>query len=198
MARFFSDHYSTIVSSATVKPATAIDGTVKSNPGLAGNINYKVAHLDFESVATGDFTTGDQFRYFNVASGDRPIELFISSVGSEWTGTSIAAAFGLYEQGLAHDGPLIDTVLFHTHNVPPAKNRAERLFGSAGSLDGLGTNRGEPFWRLASIGAGASNGVYLEDPLEVWDLTVTFTFTAITATGEMQVELFYIPGGTGG
>ena len=146
-----------------------------------GRIRYKKA------FASGLFLDTEEIRLMPMKSGDRLIELLVTSDGN---GTGSTAHLGISLEGNAHDGLTIDPNLFADDlviNVPIA--RVDQIEAAGGALNG--DDRGKTLWEMLNAGGATS---YLEDPMLRYELVFLLTASAVTNGPALTVECYYTSG----
>lgn len=174
MATYFSDHFSTAAAATTVdrvhRPVVAISH---------GRLRYKRAKIAFTPAAA------DIVRFFTLKSGDRLVELWLSS--DDMASTSATVHVGIYKAGDNHDGAVIDDDVFATSvDTATAALARSDVFNEAGNFT-LPVGRGSTLWELADAGAGT----YTADPQEAWDVTMTIAAISGPAASDVVLEAYY-------
>lgn len=189
MTTFFSEHYTSPASTATVGPPTVLPlARIKAPTGIAGAQMKSIrAHLDFTVAA--DLVTADEIRLFTMQSGDR-INTIRITTDAVWDYTvALALSLGLYEPGVNHNGVVLDADLYVSSidNSAGALSRAEGLT-EAGTVTNF--NRGKQLWEHLALGAGTDT----IDPKRSYDIVMTVTLaTTPVANGTLLVEVEYTP-----
>lgn len=160
----------------------ALPSTPKINAaGVShGRIRYK------RCLWTGLALTTEEVRLMTLKSGDRLLQLFMSTVA----GTLPTAGdwdLGLYATGSNHDGAEEDHDIFGAANDATSAQARVDIF-TAGAL--TDRDRGRTLWEIASVGLAS----YTEDPLKEMDIvgTIDTSFTILALT--CVVEAIYTSG----
>ncbi len=185
MADFYSDHYSAdqgqtghFTTLLTAQQRTLVVG--KKHARLRRTACY------ISVPNAQDLADNDVIRFFDMKSGDRPIQLF-ASMDANW-GATASFNLGLYLKGTNDDGAVIDEDLFASAvDWSGTIARTEYLVESS-VLDEW--DRGKTLWELADIG----DGTYTTDPFQTWTVASTFASnpSATDALVEMLVEMIYV------
>jgi len=179
MADLYSDHYNSTISSATQE-----DPRVLIAAGLNhGKLRYKRATVT-TTLATA---AADVLRFFQLKSGDRPLEMLLSHTAD--ASTSATADIGIHA---TDGGAVIDIALWCAFGTAPGSDITATV--SRLDLFTLGDStledRGKRLWELADIGAAT----YTVDPNETWDMTMTIKAETGIVVTEYVLECIYVPG----
>ena len=146
-----------------------------------GRIRYKKARI------VGLFLDTEQLRLMTFKSGDRLIELLVSSDGN---GTGSECDLGLYLEGNAHDGAVVDSNLFaDALSITGALARVDQIEGAGGALNI--DDRGKTLWEMLNAGGATS---YTEDPHLSYDLVMLMSASSVTNGPDMAIEAYYTSG----
>jgi len=182
MANYFSEHYTTTVG------GTSVDAPrIKAPPGIShAKIHYKRGSV---TVAAG-VTDDEQCRFFPMKSGDRLINLFLST--PSLTGTTMTADCGLYTPD---GGAVLDLDLFCAAATSPLDD----LTVAVARVDLFtlavleNEDRGKPLWENLAEGAGSDT----TDPFLTYDVVITMnTETSVTVGAELILEAYYTSAGS--
>jgi hypothetical protein len=176
MSTWFSDHFG----------ADGLNDTSLASPriipsaGIAhGRVRYKRAYLSGLCIAA------DVLRFFSMKSGDRLIDLMLSSDGGSTAG---AINVGLHLSGDNHDGDAVDADLFASAQAISTAMERTSIFAEATTLQH--EDHGKTLWALAAIGAGSDT----VDPLVSYDITGTVSTTFTDAVSILVMEAYYTSG----
>jgi len=179
---FYSDHFT----SDGIGRNTPDDVSVKNTNAIDGAfIRYKRCRLDTTtSTKSPAVPATDQFRLLTLASGIRPIALYLSTPGD--FEASMTFDIGILIAGVQNDGGVIDLDMF-TNNLgaDTERNRLETLIGSGSNLASV--DRGLPLWEMVNV---AQPGTYAADPLV--SLQLAIKVGAAGGVGDNLIaELYY-------
>ena len=179
MTVWFSDHFG---ADGTADTSIATPGKITPSSINHGRIYYKRGFV--EALALNSST--DVLRFFTMKSGDRLLELWISSDGGSGAG---AIDIGLHLSGTAHDGAEVDLDLFA--NAVTISTNIERTdaFAEANTLQH--EDHGKTLWELAAIGLQT----YTVDPLVNFDFTANVTTDFTTTAPKLVLEAYYTSSG---
>ena len=187
MTDFYSNHYSGLQGATghfTTLQTPVVDRVIS---GLGGS-RKRHKFCQFTVPNAVNLADNDVIRLMDVKSGDRPIELFMTS-DAGWGSTALFN-IGLYKKGDDNDGAVIDEDLFEStpYDIANAVTRQDVL--TLAVLDEW--DRCKTFWEMAEIG----DGDYTSDPREIWTIAMTAEGdpSAAAAENEMLVELEYLAG----
>ena len=91
---------------------------------------------------------------------------------------------GIYKTGSNHDGVEVNADLFATaQDINAAARFQLDIINEADTVSYL--HRGQPLWQQAGLSA---------DPMEDWDIVVTYVEASTDAAHEMYLEFFYTSG----
>lgn len=178
MTVWFSDHYGTDGDNDTsiADPIKVVSAGISRS-----RVRYKRAF--FTGLALD--STPDVIRFFTLKSGDRLLELLISSDGGSAAG---AMDIGLYLSGTSHDGAVVDQDLFASAQAISSAIERTAVLIEASTLQH--EDHGKQLWDMAQIGAATLTA----DPLVNYDICGTVT-TAFTTTDSILVlEAYYTSG----
>ncbi len=171
MASYYSDLFA-----ARTTPGT-LDVQKRASAGLShGRLRYAIAHFDPGAVVASSSTV----RMKQFKSGDRINSILLTSNDS---GSAGDIDVGLYKTGTNHDGAVIDADLFASAQDVNAASRVSLEIFAEASLGVL--DLGKTLWELA----GQSS-----DPMEDWDLVVSFPEATTDAAFHMLLEIYYTSG----
>jgi hypothetical protein len=184
MATYYSDHYS-----ANGLQADSYDGQMRVNAGIGhGRLRYKRAQATPTSAGTGD-----TIRMLTFKSGDRLIELMISTDGNATGGT---IDLGMFLSGSNHDGASLGANNINSFMDAAALttigHRTDAFGETGASAITVATEnevRGLTMWEIANFGDGA----YTVDPMTSFDIVITPT-VAFDAANIVTLEAYYTAG----
>jgi len=180
MARYFSDHFT---ATGVTQTALQVPGTVTASGVNHGRIYYKRAQL----TVLGLNSTTDELRFFSLNSGDRLLELWLSSDGAAGAG---AVDVGLYESGRDHTGTVVDANMFATAiDISSGLDRDEVLL-EAEVLQH--ESHGIMMWEAVNV---FSSATYAVDPLINFDVTCNVTTDFTTTAPVLVLEAYYTSSG---
>ncbi len=183
MTVFYSDHLSADMG------ATG-HWTTLASPAKVVNVGSKhsrLRHLSARTLvpSTADLADNDEIHLFDMKSGDRILEFFVSC-DAGWD-TTATFDYGPY---LKSTGVHIDENLFASAFDQVNEVARVDIFDESTTL--ADWDRGKPLWDLANTGGGT----YSVDPHEIWTIVATATanLTAMAAETEMLHEVYYLAG----
>ncbi len=179
MADFYSDHYT-----ATVSGTSIDDPRIKAAPGIAhAKLHYKRATI----TTTTATAAGDVLRFFQLKSGDRPVNLFLSHTADVSTATT--GDCGLYS---TDGGAVLDLDLFCAVGVAPMSDLTAAITRT--DLLPLSTaleveDVGKPLYQMLDEALGTT--VYDNDPHATWDVCITIAAETGIVSSEFVLECVY-------
>lgn len=187
MTTYYSDHFT-----ANGLAADSYDNQIRVDAGIGhGRIRYKRGQA---TTHASTFTTTDTLRMLTMKSGDRLLELWVSTDGTATTGT---VDIGLYLSGDNHDGASLGTATVNLFaDALPMTTLASRtniLAAEAGSTSIPVTTEsatsGKTIWAIANMG----DATYTVNPMIDFDITIlpTIIFDAATI---ITMEAYYTSG----
>ncbi len=179
MTVWYSDHFGSDGDNDT---SIASPGKVTPASINHGRIYYKRAMITGMPLNS----SSDVLRFFSMMSGDRLLELMISSDGGSSGG---AMDIGLYLSGTAHDGAVVDQDLFETATV--ISTAIERTDVLAAGTVLQHEDHGKTLWALATVGALSLTA----DPLVNYDVCGTVTTSFTTTDAILVLEAYYTSSG---
>ena len=179
MTVWYSDHFGADGDNDTSLPSI---GKITPASVNHGRIYYKRATVTGLPLNSAP----DVIRFFSLKSGDRLLELLISSDGSPGAG---AMDIGLHLSGTAHDGAVVDQDLFASaQSISTAIERTD-VFNESAVLQH--EDHGKTLWALATVGALSLTA----DPLVNYDVTGTVTTSFTTTDAILTLEAYYTSSG---
>ncbi len=186
MTTLYTDHYSanqgaTGHATTLITPSKIVDIGKKHS-----RIRRSAAFLTVPDAT--DLVDDDIIRIMDLKSGDRLIELFVSS-DADWH-TIATFNIGLYLKGAANDGAAVDEDLFAFEHDWVNEIARVDVFDQATTLDDW--DRGKTLWEQAAIGDGSDT----VDPQTTYTIAATATanITVVNAAVEMLFEAYYVAG----
>lgn len=179
---YYSNHYSGAIG-ATGHFGTLQTPIVDRVPSGFGGSRLRHKFCHYIVPATTNFGDNDEIRLFDVKSGDRPINLFVSM--NDQNGATATWNYGLWFKGDDNDGAVINEDVFAAaHNEAAAIARVDVL-----TLGGLVADWdvGKTFWEHAAASV---------DPRVMYTVgkQASADPTVVDGAVETLVELIYIAG----
>ncbi len=179
MTVWFSDHFGSDGDNDT---SIAVPGKITPASINHGRVYYKRAMITGMPLDS----TPDVLRFFSMKSGDRLLELMVSSDGGS---TAAAMDIGLYLSGLNHDGAVVDADVFETAQVISTAIERDDVLAAGTVLQH--EDRGKTLWAMANVGAQS----YTVDPLVNYDVCGLVTTAFTDADSIMVLEAYYTSSG---
>ena len=179
---YYSNHYSGAIGS-TGHFTTLQSPNVDRVPSGFGGSRLRHKFCNYIVPATTNFGDNDVIRLFDVKSGDRPINLYVSM--TDENGATATWNYGLWFKGDNNDGAVINEDVFAlAHDEKDAVARVDVLT-LAGLVDDWDV--GKTFWEHA----GQSS-----DPRVMYTIAKQASAdpTVVDAAVETLIELVYIAG----
>jgi len=178
MTVWYSDHYgadgdndTSIASPPVVVPVGIKHGRVRYNRATITGLPLQ--------------TAPDVLRFFTMKSGDRLLELLLSSDGGSGAG---AIDVGIYLAGTDHTGAVVDADLFASAQAISTAIERTDIFNESAVLQH--EDHGKTLWALAAIGAGSDT----VDPEVLYDICGTVTTSFTTTDSILTLEAYYTAG----
>tara|TARA_B100002049_G_C15840518_1_gene274921 strand:- start:37 stop:591 length:555 start_codon:yes stop_codon:yes gene_type:complete len=183
MTTYYSDNFSAINPATGLEDNTTLDTQKRVDAGIGhGRIRYKRAKVTFQQLS------GDSVRMMQFRSSDRIIDVLIHSGNSGDTGR---IDIGFRKSGVSHDGELVEANIVCDAKLMTTAIAHASVFG-AGVPD-ADFYRGKPIWEMVSMPGTGSPTIYTEDPMEDWDLSITFD-EAFEVSISITVDVLYTSG----
>lgn len=176
MTVWYSDHYG----------ADGDNDTSKVSPPLVVPVGIKHARIRYaRATITGMPLAADVLRFMTLRSGDRLLELMISSDGGS---TAAALNFGIYLAGNAHDGAVKDADLFASAQAISTAIERTSIFLESGTPQH--EDHGKRLWELLALGDGDDT----VDPVVLYDICGVVSTAFTDADSIMTLEAYYTAG----
>lgn len=193
MAAHYSNNFNTITAAGVGHDARAVGQFFAPSGYARGDLNRVAGLATIPILSFG--ADGDTVSFFNMKSGDRPVEMVVSCDANQGATTS-DWNYGLYHSSVVDLGALVsagsETTFAAALDQAGALTRVEILAGAGGDVDDW--DRGKALWEMVNM---SDAGTYDSDPFETWTVVATSSdaVATIAAVHEWLLECYFVPGG---